>query len=201
MASYNTNSATVTDVEVNHTSAQNAVFNTYELLEAIILYVPAEDILFAAKVNKTWHSVIATSLPIGKYLQKTLNVFGPLGKRKEDLEGTYIGHWFTWGKVIVHRRGRAEGIALFPTESASKWCALTRPVVIGEGRQGLDITWKGRRHGWQGWQFSLRDETVPPLVGGSMSSSTDSCFVEYLARFYRGYCRYGPPVVWNWGIP
>jgi hypothetical protein len=91
MASYNTNSAAISSTKIDQTSARDAVFSTYELLEAVLLDIPAEDILFAAKVNKRWHSVIATSPSIHKYLQKTLNVFRPLGKRNQASNGIYVG--------------------------------------------------------------------------------------------------------------
>ena len=42
-------------------SAADAVFNTYELREAILIQLPLFDILAATKVNKTWEKTIATS--------------------------------------------------------------------------------------------------------------------------------------------
>ena len=53
--------------------AQDAVFNTYELIELSILSVPAEDVLFAAHVNQHWYSVIGTSASMGVHIQHGLN--------------------------------------------------------------------------------------------------------------------------------
>lgn len=49
-------------------SAKQSVFEIYELNEAILLSLPASDILIAAVVCKSWHDVVTTSKAIRDHL-------------------------------------------------------------------------------------------------------------------------------------
>ena len=52
--------SSTTEVSTQRSAAQT-VFNIPELLTAILLALPSEDLLLAARVNITWHDLITTS--------------------------------------------------------------------------------------------------------------------------------------------
>jgi hypothetical protein len=52
------------------TTASCRVFGTYELLEAIILALPVQDVFLVAQVNTTWYSIVITFSATHKRLRK-----------------------------------------------------------------------------------------------------------------------------------
>ena len=63
------------------TTAAQAVFSIPELMELIILALPAEDITLTAMLNQTCHSIVTTSPGIRKRLELTTSPCN--GKRAE----------------------------------------------------------------------------------------------------------------------
>lgn len=171
-------------MDTSRVRAQNAVFNTYELLESIILAIPAEDILFAAQLNQHWHSVVATSTPVGVHVQHGL---GPLLNfwYHPAAMGDFVESSFLWGKVIIRRLGASEGIAILPNSTPSRYCPLTRPVVADEGNRTVKVQWTSER---KVWEVSFLDGVTGTMMVGFISSYSNSRLVKYLAKHYGGSC-------------
>jgi hypothetical protein len=60
----------ITESDSNSTLPSSSVLTTYELVEAIILTLPAENILLAVGVNPVWWSVVTTSKAVYERLQE-----------------------------------------------------------------------------------------------------------------------------------
>jgi hypothetical protein len=191
LASYNPNSAAVSSTEINQMSVRDAVFSTYELLEAILLDIPAEDILFAAKVNCTWHSVIASSTSIRQHLQANLQARRPYANHNPASEDYYVSRQFIWAWVLIRRVGGCDGIALLPTKSPrprwARWTPLARAVIVDGKDVKLDITWDAKL---EGWKLQFCDETEGICNSGFVESAGSGVDTgRYLERYYGGYCQ------------
>lgn len=130
--------------------AQDAVFNTYELLEAIILNLSIQNILLAAKVNDTWYDIISTSAPI-------------LNRVKSELpaqcaaHSAQTGEWclhkhFVWAEVFICRCQNTETIVLLPTGSRKSKSrppsTSPRPVIVNDKDVVGEIASDDESDGW-----------------------------------------------------
>lgn len=74
-------------------AAQNSVYQTYELLELIMLDLRPKDIIRAAmRVNKTWHTTINSSVPLNKEIVSSSFVLQHLEKDSDHASAASITH-------------------------------------------------------------------------------------------------------------
>ncbi|KAK3714636.1 hypothetical protein LTR37_007616 [Vermiconidia calcicola] len=92
------------------TAAADAVFCTYELVEKIILALPPEDILLAAKVNKTTFSIVEESRAIRYRLYhgrfQTLPNDGML-----NTDSWFVYFDLHFATIIIRRLGEVEVVS------------------------------------------------------------------------------------------
>ena len=81
---------------LTQSAAVSAVFDTYELLENIILALPFQDILLTPAVSQTWRTIFATSPAINKRLRST------------NLEKPFPGRLIPYNYVITIQRNKAD---------------------------------------------------------------------------------------------
>jgi hypothetical protein len=136
------------------TASQN-VLDTYELLESILLALPIDDILFAAKVN--------TSKSISNDLEASL-LTQPCTCRSRRTRRK--GEWyetlsFPSADIIIRRLRDCEAIGVIPTTPPkSQWiggmrcCPFTRAMVVDGKDPRLRINRKVEQK-LQGWEFEL----------------------------------------------
>lgn len=105
-------------------SSRNAVFNTYELLEMILLALEHGDILVAAYVSKSFHNLIMSSGAIDKRLASTpfflLECQQPSASDGKDSQLVHL--MFDCADVIVRRINGFEAVAVVrkqPSKPAS----------------------------------------------------------------------------------
>ena len=163
--------------------AQDAVFNTSELIELILLSVPAENVLFAAHVNQHWYSVIGTSAFICARIQHGLNPPSDIWHRPAAMRH-HVKCSFSWGKFIVRRVGDSECIAVLPHSMPNRDSRLTRPVITGKGGKLVKIRWNGKR---AGWKVEFRNAVTGTRLSGLVPNYSDSRLVMYLAQYYGGH--------------
>ena len=175
--------------DANQLSASDAVFRTYELLESIILELPAEDVLFAAKVDKTWSSVITSSESIRYHIQKNLPMRRQYVNHKPASKDWFISRHFLWAWVLIHRAGGCEAIALLPTKRTrllcARWTRLLRAVIVDGQDMKPDITWVAKR---EGWKLKFCDEIEGIYNSGFVESAGSGVGIRgYLERYYGGF--------------
>ena len=133
-------------------SAAQAVFNTYELVELIILSLPGENIILPAKVNKMCLAVITTSPAITKSIQRTLDLSYecnsyPFASNEEDC---FIRLYTHNAHIVIRRVGNIEVVG-FLRHSGS--------LIIVDGEcWKLRMMWVPRRHDEPGdWLACFQD--------------------------------------------
>lgn len=91
-------------------AAQHAVFKTYELLEMILLALRPRDILRAAiRVDKSWHSTAASSIPINKKIISSSFTLEQLNKHPERVSAANLVHFdLFWGDVVIIKVNQEE---------------------------------------------------------------------------------------------
>lgn len=186
MAMSTTASGSGSDTD-NKEQARDAVFGTYELLESILLYLKAEDLLFAAKVNRTWHGVDSTSTPIFERMQN--NLAAPCGWDQPHRGVWYVSKTCMWARIFIYRAGNSEAIALFPYEpfrsKPADLQSLPRLVIVDGSDATLQISWDIEV---KAWLFRFHHEATGIAKEGVMVSqmwSVDN-FVRYLEEFHMG---------------
>lgn len=102
-----TTTSTETVLATGMAPAVSAVFGTYELLECIILALPAKYIAAAFKVNRTWNNVVTTSLSINKQLVSSRFFFRTVISKHVKDPG--IKHFeFFWADMIIKQHNGRE---------------------------------------------------------------------------------------------
>ncbi|KAK3720865.1 hypothetical protein LTR37_003528 [Vermiconidia calcicola] len=161
--------------------ATQAVFETYELIEYIILALPTEDILLAASVSKACCHVIERSFAI----RQKLLALTCRQERRDYLEGskTMDSHFVCshqwWGALLIRRLNGAEEIAIVPNTGigglASK---VTFPVG---GTESVRFRYDGRGV----WSVMLQYSNVTlPSVVGPFNKQHHFALYTYLEDFH-----------------
>lgn len=153
--------------------ATSSVLGTYELLETIILALPAEDVLRAAtKVNKNWHNVTISSISINKHLISSPFVVSELRdrcskaqRRHRIADITYVD--FFWGDLIIKQHGDKE---LIYVRDSSGYDTFEPQFLSGDENVGNLTKYDHDRlkHGW---------------ANAFMSEERQDIFDEFRCRF------------------
>ena len=102
------------------------VFAIPELLTCIILSLPQEDILLAAKVSTAWRNLITDSTTIHQYIKEADLWDAPADDQPYSHFANYFEHvQFSWGTILIRRLSDVEVIAvLSPPEAQSSWFTI-----------------------------------------------------------------------------
>ena len=161
--------------------AIEAVFETYELIEHIILALPAEDILLAACVSKTFRHVSERSIAIRKHLYAAVQCTGTLDRLLEWIaqESWLLHSDFHWGILIIRRQRGAEAIAVLSNTGSA---GLPVKVKFCNGRDEtikFERNWKGE---WRVVYQGTGGVSASSEVGFRGHNNTE--LLEYLIRFH-----------------
>ena len=125
-------------------SAQEAVLNTYELIENIFLALPPQDYLLAAKVSKTWHAVITTSPIINKEFNPFFLLMDEHYPAEKNLRQCFISFYRGPRQILIRRVGDVEVLAIVRKPDI-KSKALAEVCIIDGKEHRLLISSAGRR--------------------------------------------------------
>lgn len=93
--------------------SRDAVLQTAELLEAILLELPCHSVLLsAAGVNRTWHSIINNSISINKKIMTTIVEDGHCYDQPHSFQR------FFWGAILIRRVSNVELIYAFDLDAS-----------------------------------------------------------------------------------
>ena len=125
--------------------AAQAVFNTYELAEAIMLELPIQDYLLVANLNKTCAAVFMTSSVLGKEMREGLISASPPSPAFSTLPNRFTKHEpvpdflvINLGKrdLWIRRVNGFEAIAILrKAEKPSR----ARPILVNKAKKELLI--------------------------------------------------------------
>jgi hypothetical protein len=118
--------------------AAAAVFNTYELIENILLHVPSCDILFATAINKSVFEVVERSMSIYKRL--CFDLKHPFNSSPTEEVSHFVNLYFCHtATLLVRRLGESEIIAILNRSRLREWTVKVLPT-------GTLLTTFKRRH-------------------------------------------------------
>ena len=114
----------------NQQPAQQAVLNTYELVESIIRAMPPKDILLAANVSQFWYTIVTTSPAVNKRLRSNRIPFwedaqNPIESTRPDC---LITLFLKQALILIRRLGEVEIIAYLPHKDKASACASASAV-------------------------------------------------------------------------
>ena len=124
--------------------AREAVFDTYELVELIIGYLPTQDILLAAGVNKTWQTIATTSKSIEKRLNANLIRFWTSVQGAGDtvlygsdsvLRDCFFTIFLRGSRIFVRRPENLEMIAVIPKRNHESGLLPQLSIINGLDQQ------------------------------------------------------------------
>ena len=165
-------------------SAMDRVFSTYELVQAIILLLPPEDVLLAANFSTTWCDVVESSQPIKAHLISSL---------KFTVHETAEGHLFSpplshalflfyyidyFGTLIVRGVGDYETLAVLHPEKKG-----AHKLLVPNGK---DVIIKFERRSKRSWWVKVENLVARWSCVGKVVQYTRSipAIYTYLRRFH-----------------
>lgn len=144
------------DIPTNPMSpVTEAVFNTYELLESIILALPAKDIIAARGVTKAWRTMIDSSISINKRIMSSALVTTSVINRTIS-RSTFTVASVVWGDIIVKKVSGTE--LIFVADRLSIETSFSRFIRYDENISGLNDDDRARLA--QGWTAALSQSDV-----------------------------------------
>ncbi|KAK3720866.1 hypothetical protein LTR37_003529 [Vermiconidia calcicola] len=154
------------------TAAADAVFGTYELVEKIILALPPEDILLAAKVNKATFTVTEDSSAIRNrlYASRYLSLHND---QPVNTDSWFVFFDFSCATLLIRRLGEVEVICLIYTRAQSGL-----KIVAGRNRS---ISFEVIVGGAQRIQF--RGLALQTIEVSSVHVARNTDVVGYLDRY------------------
>ena len=136
-------------------TAALTVLSISELLEAIILELPPEDILLAANVCTTWRDLILSSIAILKHLRSTnwsarqleyIGVDGTVKRALHDFADTNL----SWGVLLIRRVPNFEVMCILsPQDTSPPWLAIhnrNNKMICFEHVDGYFARWQVEFH-------------------------------------------------------
>ncbi|KAK5705433.1 hypothetical protein LTR97_002551 [Elasticomyces elasticus] len=109
-------------------AASTQVFGTTELLEHILIYVPARDVLLSQRVSQQWQAVITGSLSLQKLLSFVGEAAEPVQWAKEHLGSPRHGTSWYWDAQVI-RVMPANPYAIFYRSSNTTVCFYVNDLV------------------------------------------------------------------------
>lgn len=145
----------------NLTAAQ-AVFSTYELIQLIqliILALPAEDITLPTRVNLACHAVATTSTTINEKLREAaiehhleLNAY-PFSANDRNC---FAAVFTKYGRVVIRRVGDTELVARLPA-SCNRAFPMP-PVIVDDMRRKVQFTRVTSSDEYDDWLVVFEDK-------------------------------------------
>ena len=171
-----------------HAIAMKAVFDTYELLESILLESPPQDILLAANVCKAFRHVIEDSTALSARLLTAPRDLSDLRQpehwyqpntttRKGNALSCFLSQQFEWGTVVIRRLGDLEIVGVL-----SKGVPSTLTIIDDKIKAVGFMRWKPTV-----WWVEFQDRAAGVYHIGEVEGR-DSPIYRYLDRFYGVKC-------------